>query len=100
MFRRRRERRAFRAEVADAVAAVRPGVDAAVADALAALDEAAGEVASTPGAAARCPRCEGRMQLQRIKEGRHWWALWRCDHCGRTYRPADFPEQARAAGWR
>lgn len=100
MFRRRRERQAFRAEMAAAVAAVRPGVNDAMAEAAAALDAAAGELASMPGAAARCPHCEGRMQLQRIKEGRRWWTLWRCCGCGRTYRPADFPEQARAAGWR
>lgn len=99
MFRGRRERKVFRAEVAAALATVRPGVDAAIADATAAMDEAAGDIASTPGAAARCPHCDGRMQLQRLKEGRHWWTLWRCDSCRRTYRPADFPEQARAAGW-
>jgi hypothetical protein len=100
VFRRRRERKAFRAEMAAAVAAVRPDVEAAVAEAQAVLDETASELASIPGAAARCPHCQGRMQLRPVQKGRHWWTLWCCDACRRTYRPADVPEQTRAAGWR
>lgn len=99
MFRRRRERREFERQARAAADAVRPGVEAAVADARAALEMTRAELAATPGAAATCPECGARMRLQRVKEGRRWWTLWRCPGCGRTYRPAEFPEHARAGGW-
>lgn len=100
MFRRRRERKEFAAEMAAAVEAVRPSVQATVAEADTLLAAAAREVAALPGAAARCPHCDARMSLKRVKDGRNWWTLWSCSGCGRTYRPADFPVAARAGGWR
>jgi len=39
------------------------------------------------------------MRLQRTKQGRRWWTLWRCTGCEQTFRPAAFPEHARAGGW-
>jgi len=99
VFRRRRERREFERQARAAAETVRPAVEAAVAEARAALELTRAEVAATPGAAATCPECGGRMRLQRVKEGRRWWTLWRCSGCGGTYRPAAFPEHARAGGW-
>jgi ribosomal protein L37AE/L43A len=100
VFRRRQQRRDFAAEVAAAVEAVRAPVQATVDETEALLDAAAREVATMPGAAARCPDCEARMSLQRAKDGRRWWTLWVCSGCGRTHRPADFSVAARAGGWK
>lgn len=99
MFRRRRERREFERQALAVAQTVRPGVEGAVAEAYAALKRTSAELAATSGAAARCPRCSERMSLQRVKEGRKWWTLWRCPGCSQTYRPAEFPEHARAGGW-
>jgi tRNA(Ile2) C34 agmatinyltransferase TiaS len=99
VFRRRRERQEFERQALAAADGARPGVEAAVAEARAALEQTRAELVATPGAAARCPECGARMQLQRTKQGRNWWTLWRCPRCRETYRPSDFSEAARAGGW-
>src|SRR5262249_14382011 len=73
MFRRRRERRRFREASAREVARIERTVEAAAA---AVEDEVARTTAALralPGAAARCPRCQSRMTLRRVKERRKWW---------------------------
>ncbi|MGB7160162.1 MAG: hypothetical protein WBD40_18995 [Tepidisphaeraceae bacterium] len=99
MLKRRRERRAFWAEIAASVEAVRPSVELATENMQNAVDAAIAHIAAMPGAAARCPTCETRMTMERVKDGRKWWTLWSCGGCGETHRPADFPEAARKAGW-
>lgn len=99
MFRRRQVRREFERQALEAAEAVRPGVEASIGAARATMRQTRRELVATPGAAARCPACGSRMRLQRVKDGRRWWTLWRCHSCRETYRPADFPEHARAGGW-
>jgi DNA-directed RNA polymerase subunit RPC12/RpoP len=100
VFSRRRQRREFAVEVAVVVEAVREPVQARVADADALLDAATRELATMPGAAARCPDCSARMALKRVQDGRKWWTLWVCSRCGSTHRPADFSVASRAGGWK
>lgn len=100
VLRRRRERQEFAAEVAAAVETVRGPVQARVADADSLLDAATRELATMPGAAARCPNCSARMQLKRVKDGRKWWTLWVCSGCGSSHRPAAFSVASRAGGWK
>jgi ribosomal protein L37AE/L43A len=100
VFRRRQQRREFAAEVAAAVEAARAPMQTTVAEADSLLDAATREVATMPGADARCPHCEARMTLKRVKDGRRWWTLWVCSGCSRTHRPADFSVASRAGGWK
>ena len=99
VFRRRRDRREFERQALAAAEGVRPGVEAAMAEAYAALQLTSVELAATSGAAARCPHCGERMGLRRINERHKWWTLWRCPSCSRTYQPAEFADHTRAGGW-
>lgn len=77
-----------------------PGIEADVLTANADIESTELEVSALPGSAARCPNCRSQMRMQRIKDGRNWWTMWVCARCREMYRPANFPEAARAAGWK
>jgi ribosomal protein L37AE/L43A len=99
MFERRRTQRAFNERIDEEIARTAPAIERICTEARAELDAVAREVAAVPGAAARCQSCGGRMALKRVKRKRKWWTLWVCSACGATARPADLPQEVRAAGW-
>ena len=100
VFGKRKERLEFERQTREAIEYVRPGFEAAIAEVRGTIDVAVAELSATSGAAARCPADGVRMQLARTKVGRRWWTLWQCPRCSTTYRPSDFPEATRAAGWK
>jgi hypothetical protein len=100
VFRRRRERRQFSEAIGAEIDRIGPQVQSTIASADEVMRSALEEVGALPGAAARCMNCRTAMQMRRVKEGRRWWTMWVCPQCRAMYRPAEFPEAARAAGWR
>jgi hypothetical protein len=100
VFDRRKQRLEFERQTREAIEDVRPGFEAATAELRTTIDVAVAELSATSGAAARCPADGVRMQLARTKVNRRWWTLWQCPRCTKTYRPSDFPEATRAAGWK
>jgi ribosomal protein L37AE/L43A len=98
-FRARREQRLTRGLLVSEAERVGPTVERLCREARAELDQIAIDVAALPGAAARCPSCEARMGLKRLKDKHGWLTLWVCPQCQTTVRPAEVPIEARAGGW-